>query len=61
MYLVIQVLFLPAVLGPGVPRATEVPPLNQLTPDSTLGLPPVAIPIVMPVEFNRYPKAANLG
>ena len=52
-----MLLFLPVVLGPGVPRATAAPPMNQPTAESSLA--PDAIPIVRPVEFNRYLKAVN--
>ena len=46
MYLCILAAFLPAVLGPSVPTATE-------TPDS------YAIPIVSD-EFNRYSKLSDI-
>ena len=46
MHLGILVL-LPPVLGPGVPTPTEAPPINQLTPESTLA------------QDVRYLKAVN--
>ena len=47
MHLGILVPLLPPVLGPGVPTATEAPPINQLTPESTLA------------QDVRYLKAVN--
>ena len=61
MTLGILVAFLPLVLGPGVPTATNAPPIYQPTvappvyqptPVSTLA--PYVVPTARPVEYHRF-------